>query len=83
LKLFEILEAGDTAAWQSASDLYAAAYRPVTLRSSPRVEVWPEELSLGKPLPELPLWLSLDLCVPLRLEECYIETCRSLRIAVE
>jgi hypothetical protein len=28
----------------------------------------------------VPLWLSLDLCVPLRLDESYRTTCRSLRI---
>ena len=28
----------------------------------------------------LPLWLTLDLCVPVQLEESYMTTCRSLRI---
>ncbi len=66
--------------WRSATGLYAVAYRPVTVRKTPRVEVWPETLTLGAPLPILPLWLTLDLCVPVRLEESYLETCRSLRI---
>ena len=34
-----------------------------------------------KALPIMPLWLSLDLCVPLRLEDSYTATCRSLRIS--
>jgi hypothetical protein len=67
-------------AWEPATGLYAVAYRAVTVRKAPRVEVWPEVLTLGEPLPTLPLWLALDLCVPLRLEESYIATCRSLRI---
>jgi hypothetical protein len=50
-------------------------------RIRPRVEAWPETLTLGKPLPELPLWLALDLCVPLGLEESYLATCQSLRIS--
>ena len=57
------------------------AYRAVTVRKRPRVEVWPEKLTLGKTLPVMPLWLALDLCVPLPLEESYAATCRSLRIS--
>jgi hypothetical protein len=32
------------------------------------------------PLPTMPLWLTLDLCVPLHFDESYLATCRSLRI---
>jgi hypothetical protein len=66
--------------WRSATDLYAVSYRPVTVRRTPRVEVWPEPLELAKELPTLPLWLRLDLSVPLPLEESYQDACRSLRI---
>jgi hypothetical protein len=45
------------------------------------VEAWPEPLAIGEPLPIMPLWLSLDLCVPLRLGESYLATCKSLRIS--
>jgi hypothetical protein len=69
------------APWQAATGLYAVAYRAVTVRKLPRVEAWPESLALGAPLPTLPLWLTLDLCVPVRLEESYVKTCRSLRIS--
>jgi hypothetical protein len=67
-------------AWRSSTGLYAVAYRPVPVRKVPRVEAWPELLALGKPLPDLPLWLTLDLYVPLQLEDSYLATCRSLRI---
>jgi hypothetical protein len=81
-ELFDVLEVKSRGtAWESPTGLYAVAYRPVTVRKNPRVEVWPEPLALGKSLPVLPLWLSLDLCLPLRLEESYIATCRSLRIS--
>ena len=69
------------AAWRSPTGLYAAAYRAVTIRKSPRVEAWPEPLALGEALPVMPLWLSLDLCVPVLLEESYLATCESLRIS--
>lgn len=80
-ELFEVLEIKSRrACWESATGLYAVAYRPVTLRRSRRIEVWPEPLMLGKPLPVAPLWLTLDLCVPLDLENSYLGTCRALRI---
>ncbi len=63
-----------------ATALYAVTYRPVLVLKEPRVEVWPEVLTLGEGLPVLPSWLGPDLCVPVRLEESYLNTCRSLRI---
>jgi hypothetical protein len=81
-ELFDVLGVRSRrAAWRSATGLYAVAYRPVTVRKSPRVEAWPEPLALGETLPVMPLWLAVDLCVPVRLEESYLETCRSLRIS--
>jgi hypothetical protein len=50
------------------------------VQKRPRIEVWPEPLALGAELPPMPLWLALDLCVPLVLEANYTATCRSLRI---
>jgi hypothetical protein len=69
------------ATWRSPTGLYAVAYRAVTVRKAPRVEAWPEPLALGEALPALPLWLALDLCVPVRLEDSYVATCQSLRIS--
>lgn len=68
-------------AWISPTGLSAVAYRAVADRNSPRVEMWSEPLSLGKTLPVMPLWLMVDLCVPVRLEEGYLTTCQSLRIS--
>ena len=80
--LFDMLEANTRQApWKSVSSLYAVSYRAVTVRKNPRIEVWPERLAVGSVLPEMPLWLSLDLCVPVRLDESYLAACRSLRIS--
>jgi hypothetical protein len=80
-ELFDVLEVkGRRTAWESPTSLSAVAYRAVTVRKHPRVEVWPEPLTLGTTLPIMPLWLALDLSVPVRLEESYLATCRSLRI---
>lgn len=67
--------------WQSPTGLYAVAYRPVTVHRSSQVQAWRESLAIGRALPEMPLWLSLDLCVPLELEDSYVATCQSLRIS--
>jgi hypothetical protein len=81
-ELLDMLEVnGGRTIWAAPTGLYAVSYRAVTVRKRPRVEAWPEELALGEKLPTLPLWLSLDLCVPLRLEKSYLTTCRSLRIS--
>lgn len=78
----DLLEALDVsqAAWESPTQLYAIAYRPVPLQKKQSVEVWPQILSLGQSLPILPLWLMLDLSLPLQLEETYAATCSGLRI---
>jgi hypothetical protein len=65
-----------------ASDqpLYAVACRGTKRGDKWLVETWAETLTLGQPLPTLPLWLADNLAVPLALEESYEETCRALRI---
>jgi hypothetical protein len=62
------------------SSLYAVACRVTRRDDSQRLEFWPHTLTLGQPLPTLPLWLADSLAVPLELEDCYEETCRVLRI---
>ena len=49
-------------------------------KSRPQLETWAYALSVGQPLPTLPLWLCKDLAVSLELEASYEETCRALRI---
>ncbi len=78
-ELMEVL-AVSQASWESPSGLYAVAYRPVPARNQPRVEAWPQALSLGAALPVVPLWVGLELCLPLELEETYLTTCTGLRI---
>lgn len=45
-----------------------------------RVETWPHGLTVGSPLPTVPLYLSESFKVPLDLESTYEDTCRGLRI---
>ncbi|MCR4414508.1 MAG: DUF4058 family protein [Thermoguttaceae bacterium] len=60
---------------------YAAACRWRPRGASRWLEVWNHPLTVGAPLPCLPLWLADDLAVPLDLEASYEQTCRDLRIA--
>jgi hypothetical protein len=74
------LERGQESPWESPTQLYAISYRGEVAAEQPHLEVWPHALSIGEPLPELPLWLEPDLWVPLRLAESYAITCGSLRM---
>ncbi len=50
-------------------------------RQQPLLDAWYFPLSIGQPLPTIPLWLSPQLPIHLPLETSYQETCRLLRIA--
>lgn len=62
----------------AGASLYAAAYRHL-LRDN-ELQVWLEPLSLGQPLPILPLWLTGDICLPINLGSTYEDSCRRLRL---
>lgn len=81
-EIAQALEAADGLAWDSPTHLYAAAYRTVARDGQTQVEAWPEALAIGAELPTLPLWIQIDLCLPLSLEASYTTACRAIRIAV-
>lgn len=49
-------------------------------RGRPLLDAWFHPLTVGEPLPTLPLWLGPDLRIELPLEPGYQEVCRLLRI---
>ncbi|MFO0928021.1 MAG: DUF4058 family protein [Gemmataceae bacterium] len=61
-------------------DLYAASCRWVTQQKRPRLQTWSHTLTLGQPLPTLPLWLAETRAVPLELERSYEQACHDLWI---
>ncbi len=63
------------------ASLYAVSCRAGRFNGRYRVEAWEHTLSVGSPLPTLPLWFSETRYVPLELERTYEEACRGLRIA--
>src|SRR5262249_51503495 len=60
--------------------LYAVAYRPVRRGERDEIDLWARPLSVGAPLPTLPLRLTGDLFVPVDFEASYQEACRRRRI---
>jgi hypothetical protein len=61
--------------------LYAVSLRSRKRPKNPSLlDVWFYPMTIGQPLPTLPIWLTPDLRVLLPLESSYEETCRLLRI---
>jgi hypothetical protein len=59
---------------------YAASCRWVTKGMRARLEAWSHTMTIGQPLPMLPLWLADLLVVPLDLEPSYEQACHDLWI---
>jgi hypothetical protein len=79
-ELLECIGRADPSLEPIPPDLYAVACRLRRTGEAWLLEGWPHPLTLGRPLPTLPLWLTEDFAVPLDLEASYEETCRILRI---
>jgi hypothetical protein len=60
--------------------IYAASCRWLTKGKRARLESWPQIMTIGQPLPTLPLWLADCLFVPLDLEQSYEQACHDLWI---
>ncbi len=79
-EILHLLELNGPASWEAPGGLYAVAYRAAAVEPERRLQAWPAALAVGSPLPQMPLWLGVDICVPLDLEITYQNTCRDLRI---
>jgi len=60
--------------------LYCSAYRYTFDAERPSVEIWAYALKVRDVLPELPLFISTEIAVPVRLEETYMETRKRFRV---
>jgi hypothetical protein len=79
-ELLEVVEAEPGAEWEAGTRLSAVAYRTVPGDGPNRLQLWPAELSIGAPLPTVPLWLGEDGAIPLDLEASYELTCELLMV---
>lgn len=62
------------------SPLYSAACRTTKPGDEWLLQTWVQPLTVGRPLPVVPLWLADDLAVPLDLAVSYEESCAILNI---
>ncbi len=61
--------------------LYCAAYRKTfDAEDKPAIDSWAYALKVGDTLPELPLFITYEVAVPVRLEKTYIEVCEGLKL---
>ena len=80
-ELMDFLRQSDHFLADAYPPLYAVSCRCVRDGDVGLLETWTRPLTLGQPLPTLPLWLADNLAVPVELEHSYEETCRGLRIS--
>lgn len=78
--LLELIDRNDPTLGAAPASTYAAACRWIERGRKHILETWSHTLTLGQPLPTLPLWLAENFAVSLELEASYEETCRALRI---
>jgi hypothetical protein len=79
-ELIQRLEKPDTFAFPQYTPLYAVAYRPSRRDSGGQIEIWLFPLTLGQPLPTVPLALRGVATLPLDLEATYTATCEDSRL---
>lgn len=79
-ELLELIEGADPALPSEPPSIYAVTMRVRWEGDQRRMDNWYYPLSLGQPLPPLPIWLSQKRSITLDLEESYEETCQTLRI---
>jgi hypothetical protein len=79
-ELLDQIRETDPAVTSSPPGLYAVACRWLQVGHDGKFDSWFHPLALGNPLPTLPLWLEVDVAVPLELETSYEQSCRGLRI---
>jgi hypothetical protein len=79
-ELLQFLGQSDPSRGEPPPHLYAVScrWRPQDKRML--LQTWSHTLALGQPFPTLPLWLTLQLAVPLDLEQSYEQACHDLWI---
>jgi len=61
--------------------LYCATYRKTfDIEELPTIDFWAYALKVGDTLPQLPLFITSDVAVPVNLEKTYMEVCEGLKV---
>jgi hypothetical protein len=80
-ELLELVGHADPGLGVEPPSQYATACRLTKRPDDWMLETWAQTLTLGQPLPTVPLWLTDNLAVPLELEESYEQSCGILSIS--
>ena len=80
VELMAFLGQSDPKMGSEPEAIYAASCRWIPRRGRAMLETWSHILSVGQPLPTLPLWLTPMRVVPLELERSYENACDDLGI---
>jgi hypothetical protein len=78
--LMALLGHSDGFPFPAPTPLYATAYRPAHRAERNEIDLWREPLTLGQPLPTLPLAVHGLGCLPIDLEGTYMEARKRSRI---
>jgi hypothetical protein len=78
--LLDLLDVRTSPAWNSPTGLSAVAYRARRENAHTNIDWWTEVLTLGECLPKMPLWIGIDVQVPIDLEATYKRTFERLRM---
>jgi hypothetical protein len=79
-ELLVFLGQNDPAMSDPPSNIYATSTRWIKKEKRALLQSWSNVLTIGQPLPTLPLWLTVDLVIPLDLEQSYEQACHDLWI---
>ena len=80
-ELLDLIGERDTSLGDVPPATSAVACHPKLHGTARMLKAWNVPLTVGQPLPLLPLWLSEELAISLDLEASYEQTCSDLRIA--
>jgi hypothetical protein len=80
-ELMAFLGQADPTLGTDPAPVYAASCRWVRKEGRAVLETWSHVLTIGQPLPTLPLWLTATRVLPLDLEQSYEKACDDLSIA--
>ncbi len=80
-EVFAFIGQTDPTLGDPAPPIYAASCRWAKREMRTILEAWSHVLTIGRPLPTLPLWLTDDLVIPLDLEQSYEQACHDLWIS--
>jgi Protein of unknown function (DUF4058) len=79
-ELMTILELQAGEPWSTPTGLSAIAYRSRRENAHTNIDWWAQALSVGQVMPKSPLWIGIDVQVPVDLEATYMKTFEYIRV---